>query len=162
MKGFRRWLKALPLILMPSVAGASICPEFTEDQSALLKLSHAVGEPFDLGNTMAAITYQESFVGAYIVKINPKDGKMGSYGAMHTQLAWVASYEGVTSSWEAKQDLVPKLLTDDVYALTMGLNHLMKDLHHGWRGMVYRYNGSREYVDKIVDKLVILDKCFEF
>lgn len=151
------------LLILSMVGGSSAlaneCREYTDDQKAILRLSYSVGEPYDLGYTLASIVVQESFVGPYIVRINPSDGGYGSYGLGHVLLDWAMTYEGVDSSWEGKEILIPKLLTDDVYALNMALNHLLSNSHKGWKDMVISYNGSYTYYNRVVPILRDLQKC---
>lgn len=53
----------------------------------VLRLAYATGYQDNLGHTLAAVAWQEGFVGDRIVRINPEDGKLGSYGVISMQLS---------------------------------------------------------------------------
>lgn len=154
------------VLLLARPVESSECQTFTEQQSRVLQLSYVIGEPEDLGYTLAAIAMQESFVGRYVVRINPKDGKSGSYGITHVLLETAMWLEGEKSIWKAKQDIVPKLLTDDVYSLRLSIKKLKSYSGTDWKGMVKAYNGSGKMADKYLDKIIkhvkMLKQCNYF
>lgn len=137
------------------------CSEYTEEQSHVLRLAYSVGVTYDLGYTLAAIVRQESFVGEHIIRLNPKDGAGGSYGLTHITLEWLMDYYGEASMWHMKSIYPMKLMSDDRYALTKGLHHLLANQHRGWREMVRRYNGSYVYADKIAVHVTRLKTCLD-
>lgn len=139
---------------------------FTPEQNALLHLSYAVGEPHDLGYTMAALTWKESFVGRHIVRINPSDGAHGSYGVTHILLTTAMYLTDVDSTWEAKAELAPRLMRDDIYTLHLSLRYLLNFSDRPYRKMVEKYNGSgkmaEEYADAVIKKVHVLQECKYF
>ena len=163
-------MKALLLIaifLLATPTWAEDCDiSFTPEQNALLHLAHAVGEPHDLGYTLAALTWKESFVGAHIVRINPSDGKHGSYGVTHILLTTAMWMTGVESSWEGKAELAPKLMRDDIYTMNLSLRYLLRFEHLPYRKQVERYNGqgpqAEEYANAVIDRVRLLQNCEYF
>ena len=141
------------------------CPNHTTEQQELIKQAYYVGLPYDLAYTLSAIVVRESFVGPYIIRVNSGDGKYGSYGVTHIELETAMWLEGYTNSWQAKQDLVPKLISDDHYAMHLALNKLRKDKSKGWMVMWSRYNGSgskaRQYAEGIKKNIKILKDCYD-
>lgn len=155
----------LVLLYSPSYASTD-CPSHTAEQEALIHRAYYTGLPYDLGYTLAAIVWQESFVWKYIVKVNPSDGEHGSYGVSHVTLEYAMEQEGYTSEWKAKQDLVPMLINNDQYSLAMSIKKLLEYGHRPWRGMVKKYNGTgamaEKYADSITEKVKSLRHCYEF
>lgn len=142
---------------------AQECPRFTIEQEILLRKAHAVGQYADWGYTLAGIVWRESIVGTHIVRVNGTDGNEGSYGVVHMQLTTAMYLLGVDNIWEGKAEIVPLLMNDDVYALNLALEYLMRHEHLGWRGMIARYNGRGEaaqlYAEDVVNKALILQQC---
>ena len=166
--------KFLWLLLLVSTCGLATgkCEtKFTKEQEKILRMAYEVGKPHDLGWSVAAITWQEGFVGKYIVRLNPKDGKEGSYGVTHILLTTAMSVTKEKNVWRAKAEIVPKLMNHDKYAITMSKDILaeaqprFKDYKKLWA----YYNGGDknytspqavEYSDKIGNKVKYLQQCF--
>lgn len=130
------------LLVIVETSRAQDCPSFTPEQEELMQLACAIGRADDWCYTLAALIEEESFVGDYVVRINPKDGKHGSYGVGSVQLIYAMEYYGVDSSWQGKAELVPLMLNNDMAAITVAYWHLMKYNHRSWFDMVKQYNGS--------------------
>ena len=156
-------LLLLALMLLPYMVIAS-CPKYTQKQEEAIKLAYSVWKEYDLGYTLASIVIQESFVGPYIVKVNPRDGKYGSYGITHINLETAMWLEDVKSPWEAKQDLIPLLLTNDKVALQIAVSKLLLTEGEPWRTRWAKYNGrgpkAVEYSTKIARHVRKLMTCF--
>lgn len=156
-------LTILYIALLAEPLHASQCRSMTVEQERAVQMAYVVGSPVDLGYTLAAITIQESFVGDYIVKANPKDGEHGSYGLTHVLLSTAMWLEGEESIWKAKQDILPKLLTDDLYAFKMSLMKLNTYKGDDWKGRVKAYNGrgalAEKYYKNIVKHVKMLKNC---
>lgn len=156
--------KLLPPLLLLSVGAvsASECT-FTTEQDRVLKLAASYGEPFNYRKTLPAIVMQESFVGSYIVKVNPKDGKHGSYGLTHVLLSTAMWLEGETNIWKAKSEVVDRLMTDDLYSFKLAVKKL-DSVHKGnWMDTWSRYNGgSMKYANNIKNNVKLLERCGYF
>lgn len=165
-------LKSLGIIVIlwicSCLAYAEDCRIYTEEQEAILTLAYEVGSPHDLGLTLAAIVQQESFVGPYIVRDNPKDGNYGSYGLSHITLETAQWLTGIDNIWEARSYLIPRLISDDKFALNLAVAKLksIKGSEIGfseWQYKVYRYNGTGErakvYLRNIVRNVNSLKRC---
>ena len=138
---------------------------FTTEQDRLIKLASSYGEPFDLKKTLPAIVVQESFVGRYVVKINPQDGKLGSYGITHVLLETAMWLEGEKSSWRAKDVIAERLIKDDLYALQLAVKKLQSVQKSGksWMQVWQSYNGNNpEYAKKIRSHIRHLESCGYF
>lgn len=141
------------------------CPSFTHEQDVLIRKAHAIGNQYDLGYTLAAITWKESIVGRYIVRINASDGKWGSYGVGNMLLTTAMELTGEENYWRAKATLAPKLINDDTEALKMSLRYLNRHRDLGWRGMITKYNGrgpdADNYRRDVVRRVSILQRCLD-
>lgn len=158
-------IAALFVITMSNTVKANECPQFTHEQDVLIRMSHAVGSYNDWGYTLAAIVWKESIVGDHIVRVNGPDGGLGSYGVGHMQLTTAMYLTGTTNRWDAKANLAPRMINDDVYALELSLKYLVRHQDLGWRGMITKYNGEGEvariYAEDVVDRVVSLQKCMK-
>lgn len=148
---------------LSSDASAQECPTFTPEQDVLIRKAHAIGDWYDLGYTLAAITWKESIVGRYIVRINATDGKWGSYGVGNMLLTTAMELTGEDNYWRAKATLAPKLINDDVEALKMSLRYLNRHRDLGWREMIAKYNGqgpdAERYRQDVVRRVTVLQEC---
>lgn len=144
------------------------CSTYTDEQLSLLHLAYITGQPYDLGLTLAAIVKQESFVGNHVIRVNSKDGKYGSYGVSHINLETAMYFEGTTNSWEARANIAPKLMTDDMYSLELSLIKLNSVSHLSWKDQVRSYNGgvrdkrTLEYFNKIRGHINEFNRCNVF
>lgn len=160
-------MKALTLFLaLLSPWALSQCPTYTEQQEELIHLAYYTGLPKDLGYTLAAIVIQEALVGSYVVRLNEKDRGGGSFGVTHIQLRTAMWLEGEENVWKAKQDIVPKLITSDAYALHLALLKLRTIRNSSsYMELWGRYNGggkNNPYAKKIRSHVQMLQKCYEF
>lgn len=163
---------AITLLSMVScITSAKGCPSFTPMQDALIHQAYYTGLPKDMGYTLAAIVWKESFVGRYVVRVNEKDSGGGSYGVTMIQLETAMWLEGIDSIWEGKAVLVPKLISNDAVALSFALQKLLAakmTLGTGWtwKALWKAYNGSgskaEKYSKDIAVKVKTLRSCFNF
>lgn len=161
----KMWLLVTTVcFVVAGIVEVRACPRYTTEQQHLISKAYVKGLPHDLGYTLASIVIQESFVGANIVRVNNKDGDYGSYGLTHIELRTAMWLEGYTNSWRAKQDLVPKLISDDDYAMGLAITKLLKNKHKGWLGMWSSYNGGGvkaiAYGSKIKNHISKLKGCY--
>lgn len=158
-------MKTLSAILALSLSTSVLADEckFTTEQDRLIKLAASYGESFGYRKTLPAIVIQEAFVGSYVVRINPKDGKHGSYGITHILLSTAMWLEGENNIWKAKSEIVDRLMTDDIYSLKLAVEKL-DSVHEGdWIGTWSAYNGgSVKYAEKIRDNIRLLERCNYF
>ena len=145
-----------------SFASQTQC-NFTEEQSRLISKAASYGLSFGYKKTLAAIVVQESFVGKYVVRINPKDGEMGSYGITHILLETAMYLEGIDNKWYAKDVVVEELIKNDLYALGLAVKKL-DSIHKGdWMQTWSRYNGgSTKYANSIKNNIRKLEHCGYF
>lgn len=154
------------LFFLPVLSLATVCPKHTDEQKVLLQLAYDTGKPHDLGYSLAAIAWKEAFVGPYVIRVNGKDGGHGSYGLLHMQLTTAMYLTGEKNIWKAKQDLVIRLMTDDLFSLHLSIKKLKKHRHKGYRAMWKAYNGKGPMADKyseaIAQNVAVLQNCYKF
>lgn len=161
----------IPLLFASAVAAASSCPSFTEEQTRALELAYAIGNTLSVDNggvILSSIVWQESFLGDLIVRFNPRDGRLGSYGLAHMQFTTFMHLEGLPNTYASRASLEPYValfLTDDTFALTQSKNYLQSHLDRFSEpfSAVARYNGSgaqaNHYATQIKSKYELLDTC---
>lgn len=147
-------LKFIVAMLLSSAVAANCEFGFSKDQEKLMRLAYATGYPDDLGYTLASIAWKESFVGKYIIRDNVKDGNYGSFGVTHVQLSTAMHMLGIKNSWQARQDLLPRMVTDDVFTLRLSLRYLKQHSDLPYRQMVSRYNGRGEMAEKYAEDVI--------
>ena len=131
------------------------CLSFTPEQAHTINTAQQLGD-----NVLAAVVWQESFLGGSVIRFNPKDGALGSYGVAHMQLTTAAQFVDV-----GREELVIKLMTDDLFALVLANNYLIGHINNrGLQAGVARYNGSGQaaqaYATKVLAKAEALATCF--
>ena len=138
--------------------------DYTPEQTHVIQLAAAYGEPYGYRKTLAAIVLQESIVGRYVVKVNPSDKPYGSYGITQVKLDTAMWLLGVKSSWKAKAVIVPRLINDDLYALGLAVKKLdsVKKMSGTWLQLWKNYNGSMVYAHNIRDNIRHLERCGYF
>lgn len=168
-------MKTLITILLLLVSGrtsATCDVNFTEEQNRLLYKAFEVAKDDNLGFTLAAITWKESFVGSHIVRINNTSGDYGSYGVTHIQLSTAMWLVGETDLWAAKAVLIPKLITNDAFALSLGLEVLKqaKNRTDNYRAILATYNAgfgrkdttaAIKYAEDVAMKVKYLQQCYK-
>ena len=162
MKVYKLILAGCLFVHLPTQA--SEC-NFTVEQDRLLHLAASYGDSFNYRKTLPAIVMQESFVWKHVVRINPTDGKLGSYGITHILLDTAMWLEGVDSRWEALDRLTERLIKDDLYALQLAVKKLdsVHDPKKGWMNTFSMYNGgSRKYAESIRNNIRLLERCGYF
>ena len=163
-----RFIKVILLVLVIFGAWAAeksygACRDFTPEQQDALDLAHEYGKEYNLEWTLPAIVWKESFVGPYIIRINPNDGKHGSYGVTHILLETAMYFEGIESSWKAKAVIAPRLMSDDEYALAKAVEKLESIETTSYMTKWMRYNGGNpEYAEAIYRNVRDLQDCGYF
>jgi hypothetical protein len=153
-------------LLVSSQAFANCQFNFTYEQEFIINSAYDAGYPEDLGYALAAISWKESFVGRHVVRINPRDGKHGSYGVTHVQLTTAMELLNIDSYWRALDKLPIRMMSDDRLMYELSLMYLMKFEYLGYRGMIAKYNGSGaradQYANDVIDKVNKLMRCNYF
>ncbi len=162
MKCHRPVLLAVSLGLIFSgcvgLAKANSCApieSLSRDQVRVLSYAYYTGAQEDLGLTMAAIAWHESYAGKIIV--GDKGKSFGAYHVMATTSMWM---NGTRDSFDNFNREATKLL-DLQYGSGQALKYLvkMRDKTTTWKGMVTSYNGGSSYYYAVKPKLKLLDKC---
>lgn len=154
----------LTTLLATSLSNAASC-DFTEEQDKLLNLAISWGAPFDFEQTLPAIVMQESFVGDKVVKVNPDDGALGSYGVTHILLEtgmWLEDKE--FTRWEALE-LAEQLINDDDKAMELAVMKL-QSVHKGnffetWKNYNHSEYGGK-YAVAVKENIRTLRECGYF
>lgn len=160
------------LIFLCATASADCEKEFTTEQWSVIITAYEMGKPHDLGLTMAAICWHESFVGDFVVRMSPRDGTKGSYGVCHMQLTTAQSLLNVKDNWKAMAELAPYMIRDDSFALKLSLLYIqqLKGQTKSWRTLLEAYNGGPAgtgttatgiYADRVATKVMTLKQCLE-
>lgn len=108
---------------------AEACPLFSREQIDILKQSYALGEPHDLGYTLAAIAFKESSAGLYLINAMSSD-----YGVYQGNVKTVCKQAGVYhNDWQCNRE-IQKVVED----INVAAEHAIETLKY-WRG----YHGKR-------------------
>lgn len=143
-------------------ASSSICKGFTPEQQGLIFAAYYKGKEKDLGYTLAAIVWKESFVSNWVITVNT-EGENDSYGITHIELKTAMWLLGETNRWKARAEIIPRLMMDNNFAMNLALKKLHSLRRHPWRVQVQRYNGNgTEYGKDIVKKVKQLMSCYSF
>ena len=69
----------------------------------------------------------------------------------------------IDNDWEVKQDVVPRLITDNHFAWDLALMKLHTLRKHPWVRQIQLYNGiNSDYSILVTQKVRVLRKCFTF
>ncbi|CAL9993710.1 unknown function [Vibrio phage K397] len=142
---------------------------FGQDQLEVLQFSYDMGEPHDLGWSMAAISWKESSAGRELVRIDGKKYNMVSYGIYHSLLKYASKRAGCKSR-ACEAQLIQDLMTDPVRAAEEAIKELQYwQGYHGedqwldiWRGYNDGFQKSEDgygYAANIADKVRYLKTC---
>lgn len=143
------------------------CREFTDEQQWLLDAAYAMGEPHGWGYTLAAMTWQESFLGDRVYREKLDDGDYGSYGVTHVQLSTAIEILGWEHTDNNRANIKRILVECDTCAMDLSLAYVMGHIERlGWRDGIARYNGSGEGAERhsrrVVAKVRELERCMDW
>ena len=159
-------LIAIFLISLSSLAFSECDFNFTVEQDKLLNQAYIMGFDDDIGYALASIVWKESFVGEYVIRVNNTDGKYGSYGVTHVLLTTAMHMLGYENSRMARAELVPRMMSDDVFMLWLSLDYLKQHQKLGYRKMISRYNGkgprAEAYANDVIKRVHKLEHCEYF
>lgn len=144
-------LLGIPLLLTSviTVTGTPVDEQFsrlTQEQKSILVQAYQLGAPYDLGYTLAAIAWQESFVGDRIVPINLQDP---SAGLWHKNI-----YNALAEHPETPQNglqinmMAQKLINDMEFAASIAiadLEHWKVRRNGDWEDIWASYNAGKYY-----------------
>lgn len=146
------------------VAADNTYSDLTLQQKALLKKAHAYGEEFDLGYSMAAIMWQESFVGKKIVPFNIDDP---SGGYWHKHIDYLLREENKRINSITRNFALLELIQNMDYAAAIAICDIemwyVEFGEQGWLRVWAAYNGgysnskaSQTYAQEVKEKINIL------
>lgn len=115
--------------------------EMTPQQYEMLLSILHYGEQYELGITLAAISWKESGIGKF--NMNLADGKYGSFGPFHILLDYSAIRHGKTTDW-GRSRLAEKLIYDIEFSIQEAVNVLkaFKTKTCDTTCAIARYNGG--------------------
>lgn len=119
---------------------------FTVEQMEVLCKAYELGKPFDLGHTMAAIAWQESMAGVYLVNMQDP-----SAGVFHNNLKSVlARHEELQDTNWQRNRIAQKLIDDIEFSGAEALAELeyWRSIHgkYAWFEVWRSYNGGFAYL----------------
>jgi len=130
-------------------------------QKALMQKAYRYGVEFSLGYSMAAIMWQESFVGKQIVPFNVDDPGGGYW---HKQLNYLLMEEKRPVNSLNRNMALERLITNMDYAAAIAIRDLENWINefgaHGWLRVWAAYNGgysnslaSQQYAKEVSAKV---------
>jgi len=139
----------------------------TLQQKVLLKKAYAYGDEFNMGYSMAAIMWQESFVGKKVVPFNISDP---SGGYWHKHLDYLLKEEDQPVNDLTRNLILVELITHMDYAASIAIKDLEKwKVMHGptnWLAIWGSYNGggvpNMSYAHQIDEKIQVLKQIRDF
>ncbi len=146
---------------------ANVYLKLTAEQKEILHKAYNYGKEYNLGYTMAAIAWQESFVGNLIIPINLQDPSAGIWHKnVYIALAESPNMENNGLSLNMMAD---KLIEDIEFAASLAIADLehWKVLRNGrWLDIWASYNAGRyyssakgqKYAYSIRDKIQVLKR----
>lgn len=117
----------------------------SKEQMKIMLYSYEVGEPYDLGFSLAAIAWKESVFGKYLMNLS--DGKSGAYGVYHILLDYAAKRNKVKNDWE-KSRLAERLVFEIELCANEAISELIfwktyfKRAKNPWKSMFAGYNAG--------------------
>jgi len=156
------------LLLVTALMGLSLEQEFnmfTEEQYSIAIQSYGLGEPFGMGYTMAAIAWQESSSGTFLLNMNdPSAGVFANY------IPSVLARHGIKDTQRNRNIMAQKLMNSIDLSAAEALSELeyWKSIHGEsswpllWQsyngGFSYKSPGTSEYINSIEYSNDIRDK----
>jgi hypothetical protein len=120
-----------------------------------------LGQPHDLSLTMVAISWKESKLGAYKIRLGTSRSDQ-SFGVMHTVAKWKT--KGMTAFERGRW--AERMVFDDAYSLNVGLKDVLYWQEHAkgdWMKGVGMYNGGRKpnmkYAQEVRDIVREIKHC---
>lgn len=145
----------------------------TKEQKKIMLYSYRVGEPEDLGYSLAAIAWKESMFGKYM--LNLADGRLGSFGVYHILLEYAIARARIKDDWNTSR-LAERLMYDLDFSakeaigeLKFWKNYFRKNKYQ-WKSMFAAYNAGtaalkskkgKQYADDAVLRVKALERYFE-
>jgi len=114
-------------------------------QKQLLQWAYEHGKEYNIGYTLAAIMWQESFVGDKIVKVNLQDP---SAGLWHKNVMYACKEHDIDPNGLNLNKMAQKLINDDEFAMLIAMADIMMWLEKrdgDWFSAWASYNGGGYY-----------------
>jgi len=122
--------------------------ELTYEQIQLLQFAYNLGKDHDLGYSMAAIAWQESFVGDQIVPINLQDPSAGLWHK-NIRMAFKETFHEKPLNGLLLNIMARKLIDDVEFAASFAIADLehWKEVRDGeWMAVWASYNAGNRYL----------------
>ena len=144
-----------------SEASAKTSCEINSHQQSVIALSHSLGEPYNLGETMVAIALQESELGRYNVSLADP-----SAGYHHVLVIHALKDLGWTDTSYNRNRVVQKMLDNPVWSSGLALREMRwwLDYHKGdyrkaWSSYNGGFKGNGAYVEMIAGHIKHIRRC---
>ena len=131
----------------------------SEEEQLVIINSYYKGNYYNVGYTLAAIAWIESRGGRWRIGTSSSD-----YGIYHVNIHWYLKELGVKDTMYNRSKYATRIMIRPDIEEEFVINKLVK-LHKqykSWRTVWYKYNGSKEYVQKIADRIkyikMLIDK----
>ena len=119
----------------------------SDQQKEILIQSYKLGEPFDMGFSLAAIAWQESSCGRYLINLQDP-----SAGVFHNNIISVLNRHGMRDTQWNRNFLAMKLINDFEFSAAESLAELefWQSIHgdNNWLDIWQSYNGGFSYMNK--------------
>lgn len=152
----------------------SYITNMTPEQIYILQYSYWMGEPSNLGETLAAIAWRESSAGVYL--INYRDPSAGPY---HVSARTALKFENIKDTYLNRNKILTKLVLSKEYAAKMALKVLNADgKRFNWNrfNMYASYNAgpnwknkgykvrkqATDYAQDVTNKVNLLIECSDY
>lgn len=138
-----------------------------KQQMTVVRQAYALGIPHDLGYSLAAIVWQESGAGKWLINVQEH-----SYGPFQINLKTAIRRTGDGLLSPFQQNVLATSLLDLRFASTYAIQELeyWQSVHgrEHWRSIWASYNGGwrygsplpQRYADNIINKIALLKNCF--
>lgn len=155
------------LIFSTHALASSSCAEIkglSDEQKDLLNISYHHALPYNLGTTVAAIAWQESYLGKYIVALDE-----GSVGIHHINIDSAIKRSGLKDTSFNRAYVATQIIKKPIVSTEYAIKELQywRSQGRNWRDMVKSYNSgwsindgqANKYLQHIREKVKSLSDC---
>lgn len=114
------------------------CPKFTQDQIDVMHKSYTLGEPHDMGYTLAAIALKESSAGEYVINAISRD-----FGIYQGNVETLCKQAGVFHN---------------SFQCNMEIQNIVNDINLAAKHALITLNYWRDYHEKRSDSYLVYEK----
>lgn len=163
-----RYLLVLIIGLVPIISPACEARKRLDGrQMSVVREAHSLGLPHNLGYSLAAIVWQESNAGKWLINVHEH-----SYGPFQINLATAIRRTGSGKLGPFQQNVLATNLLDLYFSSTYAIQELeyWQSVHGltAWRNIYASYNGGwsyakalpQRYAENIIAKMRMLKGCF--